>query len=98
MWGPSPVGAYPEGLSSDGVWGLLGDVWEWTSSTFAGYAGFEAHPYPEYSEVFFGPEYRVLKGGSWASAPVAVRNSFRNWDYPIRRHIFAGFRCARDAR
>jgi len=97
-WGPSPVGSHPEGVSSDGVWGLLGDVWEWTASTFHGYPGFSAFPYREYSEVFFGPEYRVLRGGAWASAPVAVRNSFRNWDYPIRRHIFAGFRCARDVR
>ncbi|MFY0562290.1 ergothioneine biosynthesis protein EgtB [Archangium lansingense] len=97
-WGPSPVGSYPTGQSADGVWGLLGDVWEWTSSTFDGYFGFKSFPYREYSEVFFGTEYRVLKGGAWASAPVAVRNSFRNWDYPIRRQIFAGFRCARDAR
>jgi gamma-glutamyl hercynylcysteine S-oxide synthase len=97
-WGPAPVGAYPQGLSSEGVWGLLGDVWEWTSSSFTGYLGFQSLPYREYSEVFFGTEYRVLRGGAWASAPVAVRNSFRNWDYPIRRQIFAGFRCARDAR
>ncbi|KFA90846.1 ergothioneine biosynthesis protein EgtB [Archangium violaceum] len=97
-WGPSPIGSYPAGQSADGVWGLLGDVWEWTSSTFDGYFGFKSFPYREYSEVFFGAEYRVLRGGAWASAPVAVRNSFRNWDYPIRRQIFAGFRCARDAR
>jgi iron(II)-dependent oxidoreductase len=97
-WGPSPVGSHPAGQSADGVWGLLGDVWEWTASTFDGYAGFQAFPYREYSEVFFGTEYRVLRGGAWASAPVAVRNSFRNWDYPLRRHIFAGFRCARGAR
>ncbi len=97
-WGPSPVGAYPAGTTPEGVSGLFGDVWEWTASTFQGHEGFVAFPYREYSEVFFGTEYRVLKGGAWASAPVAVRNSFRNWDYPIRRHIFAGFRCARDAR
>lgn len=97
-WGPAPVGAFPEGRSVDGVWGLLGDVWEWTASDFGGYAGFRAFPYREYSEVFFGSEYKVLRGGAWASAPVAVRNSFRNWDYPIRRQIFAGFRCARDAK
>ncbi|WP_224373147.1 ergothioneine biosynthesis protein EgtB [Hyalangium versicolor] len=97
-WGPSPVGSYPQGRSADGVWGLLGDVWEWTASDFGGYAGFRAFPYREYSEVFFGSEYKVLRGGAWASSPVAVRNSFRNWDYPIRRQIFAGFRCARDAR
>jgi gamma-glutamyl hercynylcysteine S-oxide synthase len=97
-WGPAPVGTRPAGATPEGVHGLLGDVWEWTASPFEGHAGFEAFPYREYSEVFFGTEYRVLKGGGWASAPVAVRNSFRNWDYPIRRHIFAGFRCARDAR
>jgi iron(II)-dependent oxidoreductase len=97
-WGPSPVGAFPAGATPEGVCGLLGDVWEWTASTFSGYLGFQAFPYREYSEEFFGTEYRVLKGGSWATAPVAARNSFRNWDYPIRRHIFAGFRCARDAR
>ncbi|MBN1204412.1 MAG: ergothioneine biosynthesis protein EgtB [Myxococcaceae bacterium] len=97
-WGPAPVGSHPQGRSADGVWGLLGDVWEWTASDFGGYAGFRAFPYREYSEVFFGAEYKVLRGGAWASAPVAVRNSFRNWDFPIRRQIFAGFRCARDAR
>ena len=61
-------------------------------------AGFAAFPYREYSEVFFGDEYKVLRGGAWASAPVAVRNGFRNWDFPQRRQIFAGFRCARDVR
>ncbi|WP_171817832.1 ergothioneine biosynthesis protein EgtB [Pyxidicoccus fallax] len=97
-WGPAPVGSYPAGVSADGVWGLLGDVWEWTASDFRPYAGFRAFPYREYSEVFFGEDYKVLRGGAWASAPVAVRNGFRNWDFPIRRHIFAGFRCARDVR
>jgi len=97
-WGPTPVGSYPAGRSADGIYGLLGDVWEWTSSDFGGYAGFQSFPYREYSEVFFGSDYKVLRGGAWASAPVAVRNSFRNWDLPIRRQIFAGFRCARDAR
>ena len=75
---------------------MIGDVWEWTSSDFAGHPGFVAFPYPEYSEVFFGTEYKVLRGGSWATRPGAIRNSFRNWDYPIRRQIFSGFRCARD--
>lgn len=97
-WGPSPVGSHPEGRSVEGVWGLVGDVWEWTASDFHGYAGFEPFPYREYSEAFFGGDYKVLRGGAWASAPVAVRNSFRNWDFPIRRQIFAGFRCARGAR
>ena len=80
-----------------GCRGMIGDVWEWTSSDFGPWPGFQSFPYREYSEVFFGPEYKVLRGGSWATRPGAVRNSFRNWDYPIRRQIFSGFRCARDA-
>jgi gamma-glutamyl hercynylcysteine S-oxide synthase len=76
---------------------LVGDAWEWTASDFVPYPGFRAYPYREYSEVFFGSGYKVLRGGSWATRPRVVRNSFRNWDYPQRRQIFAGFRCARDA-
>jgi iron(II)-dependent oxidoreductase len=94
---PAPVGAYPLGASPLGVEQLIGDVWEWTSSHFTGYPGFAAWPYREYSEVFFGPEYRVLRGGSFGADEVACRGTFRNWDYPIRRQIFSGFRCARDA-
>jgi gamma-glutamyl hercynylcysteine S-oxide synthase len=75
----------------------VGQVWEWTSSDFLPYPGFEAFPYREYSEVFFGDEYKVLRGGSWATDPDVMRPSFRNWDLPQRRQIFAGFRCARDA-
>ena len=93
----APVGAYPLNVSPIGCYGMIGDVWEWTASYFDGYPGFEAFPYREYSQVFFGSEYRVLRGGSWATRPGVLRNTFRNWDYPIRRQIFAGFRCARDA-
>jgi gamma-glutamyl hercynylcysteine S-oxide synthase len=89
------VGAYPEGASAYGVLGMVGDVWEWTSSDLYAYPGFEAFPYKEYSEIFFGSDYKVLRGGSWATRPGAVRNTFRNWDYPIRRQLFCGFRCAR---
>lgn len=74
-----------------------GAVWQWTSSLFAAYPGFEAFPYREYSEVFFGDEFRVLRGGSYLTDPLVARLSFRNWDYPQRRQIFAGIRCARDA-
>jgi gamma-glutamyl hercynylcysteine S-oxide synthase len=95
--GPTTIGAYPDGASPVGARQLLGDVWEWTATAFTGHPGFCVYPYPEYSEVFFGEEYRVLRGGSWATDPVACRNTFRNWDYPIRRQIFTGFRCARDA-
>jgi len=94
---PAPVGAYPAGASACGAEQMVGDVWEWTSSDFAGYPGFRSFPYREYSEVFFGTEYKVLRGGSWATHPRAIRATFRNWDYPIRRQIFAGFRLAGDA-
>ncbi|HSL81980.1 MAG TPA: ergothioneine biosynthesis protein EgtB, partial [Thermoanaerobaculia bacterium] len=97
VFGPAPAGTYPEGASAYGVLGLIGDVWEWTSTDFHGYPGFEAYPYAEYSEAFFGPDYKVLRGGSWATRPAVARGTFRNWDYPIRRQIFSGFRCARNA-
>ena len=74
----------------------MGGSREWTSTPFHGYVGFHAFPYPEYSEVFFGDEYQVLRGGSWATGSGAIRSTFRNWDYPIRRQIFSGFRCACD--
>ncbi|MDM4718816.1 ergothioneine biosynthesis protein EgtB [Micromonospora sp. WMMA1363] len=96
LW-PAPVGAYPAGASPLGVHQLMGDVWEWTSTTFRGHPGFTAFPYREYSEVFFGDDYRVLRGGSFGTDRAACRGTFRNWDYPIRRQIFSGFRCARDA-
>jgi len=75
----------------------VGHAWEWTSSHFHAYPGFEAFPYREYSEVFFGDEYRVLRGSSWATHPRVARPSFRNWDLPQRSQIFSGIRCARDA-
>lgn len=96
-FGPHAAGAHPEGASPWGCHQMVGDVWEWTGSTFTGYPGFRSFPYREYSEVFLGSGYRVLRGGSWATHPSAVRTTFRNWDFPIRRQIFAGFRCARDA-
>jgi iron(II)-dependent oxidoreductase len=95
-FGPSTIGSRPDTMSRWGAHQMLGDVWEWTASDFRGYPGFRSFPYREYSEVFFGSDYKVLRGGSWATHPTAARTTFRNWDYPIRRQIFAGFRCARD--
>jgi gamma-glutamyl hercynylcysteine S-oxide synthase len=83
-FGPGPAGPF------------VGDCWEWTASEFDGYPGFEAYPYREYSEVFFGEGYRVLRGGAWATRTRVARPTFRNWDHPQRRQIFAGFRCAED--
>jgi iron(II)-dependent oxidoreductase len=82
-----------QGTGLDGV----GSVWEWTASPFTGYPGFVAHPYREYSEVFFGEGHRVLRGGSWATDRRVATPTFRNWDLPQRRQIFAGVRLAEDA-
>jgi iron(II)-dependent oxidoreductase len=94
---PAPAGSFPAGASPLGVLQMVGDVWEWTASEFTGYPGFRSFPYKEYSEVFFDGGHRVLRGGCWATDPLACRTTFRNWDHPIRRQIFSGFRTARDA-
>ena len=92
----APAGVFAQGESAGGLRQSLGDVWEWTASGFDAYTGFEAFPYPEYSQDFFGGPFNVLRGGSWATQAGAVTTTFRNWDYPGRRQIFAGFRCAAD--
>jgi gamma-glutamyl hercynylcysteine S-oxide synthase len=86
-----------EKAARSGALAGVGMVWEWTASPFRGYPGFVAYPYREYSEVFFGEAYRVLRGGSWATHPRVASATFRNWDLPQRRQIFAGLRLARDA-
>jgi len=97
FWGATPVGRFPDGASPYGCHDMTGNVWEWTSTPFEGYPGFEPFPYPEYSETWFDGDHRVLKGGSWATSPPVLRNSFRNF---FRRHFriaFAGVRLAWDA-
>ncbi len=93
---PAPVGAYPGGASAYGVEQMIGDVWEWTSSSFEPWPGFRPMLYAAYSAPFFGGDFRVLRGGSWAVGGAAIRSSFRNWDLPIRRQIFCGVRLAWD--
>jgi gamma-glutamyl hercynylcysteine S-oxide synthase len=92
----SPVHAYAQGQSVYGCMDMLGNVWEWTHTWFEGYPGFAHYPYPGYSQAYFDQQHRVLKGGSWATRPWAMRTSFRNWYHPHVRQIFAGFRCAKD--
>lgn len=94
---PAPVGAYPAGASAYGVEQMLGDVWEWTASPLRPWPGFVPMIYQRYSQPFFDGDYRVLRGGSWAMESAALRPSFRNWDHPYRRQIFAGVRLAWDA-
>jgi gamma-glutamyl hercynylcysteine S-oxide synthase len=96
-FGTLPVGTFAADASPAGCRGMVGDTWEWTASRFDGYPGFAAHPYREYSEVFFGGDYRVLRGGSWATRARVATPTFRNWDHPQRRQIFAGLRIAKDA-
>ena len=96
-FGCAPAGAYADAASDAGAVQMLGDVWEWTASDFTAYPGFEAFPYPEYSEVFFGPELKVLRGGAWATRRDVIRTTFRNWDLPERSQIFSGIRCVRDS-
>ena len=97
LGGTAPVGALPAGASPSGALGMIGDVWEWTASEFRGYPGFVAYPYRQYSEVFFGTKYKVLRGGSWATSVRVATPTFRNWDFPQRRQIFAGVRLASDS-
>lgn len=94
---PAAVGSYPRGRSFYGCHQMMGDVYEWTASTFEPYTGFEPFPYREYSEPSFGSGCRVLRGASWALPAFMVRATYRNWDLPQRRQIFAGFRCVSDA-
>jgi ergothioneine biosynthesis protein EgtB len=94
-WGhTTPVHAHPNGRSAYGCEDLLGNVWEWTTSQFSPYPGFSPYPYPGYSQTYFDGKHWVLRGGSWATLPWAMRSAFRNWYYPFVRQILAGFRCA----
>ncbi len=95
-WGPAPVGAYPDGASPVGCHQMVGDVWEWTSSVFSGYPGFEAFPYDEYSKAHLDTGYQVLRGGSWATEPSCAHVTFRNWHQPDHQQLFAGFRCVEE--
>ena len=95
--GPQPAGAHPEGASPFGCLGMIGDVWEWTSSHFDGYPGFAPYPYKEYSQVFFGDRSPCAPRGLVGHLrPRSISPTFRNWDYPQRRQIFSGFRIAND--
>ncbi|MGA7755917.1 MAG: SUMF1/EgtB/PvdO family nonheme iron enzyme [Candidatus Sulfotelmatobacter sp.] len=93
-WDPAPVNAYPRGQSAFGVEGLLGNGWEWTSTFFAPFPGFEAFPfYRGYSADFFDGKHFVMKGGSARTAACMLRPSFRNWFQSHYQYVYAGFRC-----
>jgi ergothioneine biosynthesis protein EgtB len=93
-WDPSPASDGPQGRSAFGVAGLLGNGWEWTSSLFEPFPGFEPFPfYPGYSANFFDGKHYVLKGGSARTAACMLRRSFRNWFQPHYQYVYSGFRC-----
>jgi formylglycine-generating enzyme required for sulfatase activity len=93
-WNPAPVAAFPDTQSAFGVAGLLGNGWEWTSTLFAPFPGFQPFPfYRGYSADFFDGKHYVLKGGSARTAACMLRRSFRNWFQPHYQYVYAGFRC-----
>jgi iron(II)-dependent oxidoreductase len=93
-WSPEPAGASPEAVSAFGVFDLVGNGWEWTSSLFAPFDGFQRFPfYPGYSADFFDGKHYVLKGASPRTASLLTRRSFRNWFQPHYPYIYATFRC-----
>jgi gamma-glutamyl hercynylcysteine S-oxide synthase len=97
-WDPTPVSAFPQGESAFGVADLLGNGWEWTSSVFGPFPGFQAFSfYPGYSANFFDGKHYVLKGGSARTAASMLRRSFRNWFQGQYQYVYAGFRCVSDS-
>jgi iron(II)-dependent oxidoreductase len=77
---------------------MIGNAWEWTSTEFGPYPGFVVDPYKEYSQPWFGPQYRVLRGGCWVTRGRLLRNTWRNFYKPERRDVWAGFRSCRAGR
>jgi iron(II)-dependent oxidoreductase len=93
--GCGAAAAQPAGESACGCRQMIGNVWEWTASDFLPYPGFVIDPYKEYSEPWFTPAYRVLRGGCWATRSRLIRNTWRNFYTKDRRDVFGGFRtCA----
>ena len=93
-WDPAPTGAYPAGNSDFGVADLIGNGWEWTSTPFSPFPGFQPFSfYPGYSADFFDGKHFVMKGGSPRTAGCMLRRSFRNWFQPHYPYVYAKFRC-----
>jgi formylglycine-generating enzyme required for sulfatase activity len=97
QWEPAPVNAHPDGASDFGVVDLLGNGWEWTSTLFAPFPGFQRFSfYPGYSADFFDGKHYVMKGGSARTSACMLRRSFRNWFQPQYQYVYAGFRCVKN--
>ena len=88
------VAARAAGDSIHGLRQMIGNVWEWTDTTFGPYPGFSPDDYKEYSEPLFG-DTKVLRGGAWATRSRVIDSTYRNYFGPDRRDVLAGFRtCA----
>lgn len=94
LWSPTKTGSYPKGKSYYGCHQMIGDVWEWTSSEYVLYPGFQSK-FPEYTDKW-AINQKVLRGGCFTTPTKQIRNSYRNYFKPHERILFAGFRCAKD--
>jgi formylglycine-generating enzyme required for sulfatase activity len=98
-WDPEPLGTHPAGASAWGAEDLVGNGWQWTSTPFAPFSGFQPMAsYPQYSADFFDDEHFVIKGASPATAVELIRPSFRNWFRARYPYVYATFRCVKDNR
>jgi formylglycine-generating enzyme required for sulfatase activity len=95
-WDPKPVTSDPEGTSTFGVAQLVGNGWEWTSTPFHPFEGFNPLPtYPGYSARFFDQDHYVVKGGGPQTAGRLLRRSFRNWFRQSYPYAHTAFRCVK---
>jgi ergothioneine biosynthesis protein EgtB len=93
-WDPTPVDLYKDVTRPFGAIELIGNGWEWTSTPFAPFPGFERFPfYPGYSADFFDNKHFVMKGASPRTASRFTRPTFRNWFQPLYPYIYSAFRC-----
>jgi iron(II)-dependent oxidoreductase len=92
-WDAASVSSTPECDSDYGVAQLVGNGWEWTSTVFEPFPGFQpSASYPGYSQNFFDGFHYVIKGGSCRTGRRLLRRSFRNWFRPDYPYVYATFR------